>query len=209
MSALTPQLNFDGSLRLMNARRLVVLVPDQQVDDAALAKRVWSLAVSRRLSVTYLGLARDVDAEMRLRRELSLLLALTRDDRFTVETKPVARRTWLQALRAEIRPGDVVVCVASHQIARWGRAPQSVVHVIEASGLYPVLELRDVSIAVPERPSQLQLMWQAVPLVIIGGFFQIQVLIAQAARDWPRTALLCISVGAEVGLIWMWESFRA
>ncbi|MFN8594584.1 MAG: hypothetical protein U0559_00120 [Anaerolineae bacterium] len=209
MATLTPQLTFDGALRLRNARRLVVLVPDQQVDDAALAKRVWSLAVSRRLAVTYLGLARDVDAEMRLRRELSLLLALTRDDRLTVDARPVAGRSWLKALQSEVRPGDVLVCMASHQIHRWGRKDQSAAQMIEMNGVYPVLELRDVPIAVSERPSRLQLMWQAVPLVIIGGFFQIQVLIAQAARDWPRTALLCISVGAEVGLIWMWESFRA
>ncbi len=209
MAMLTPQLTFDGSLRLMNAQRLIVLVPDQVVDDAALARRVWSLAVSRRLTVTYLGLARDADSEMRLRRELSLLQALTKDDRFKVEARPVAGRDWLKVLRAEIRPGDVVVCVASHQIERWGRKPQSAAQLIEASGLYPVLELRDVPIAAPERPSRLQVVWQAVPLIIIGGFFQVQVLIAQAVNDWPRTALLCVTIGAEVSVIWMWERFIA
>lgn len=209
MAITSLQLNSIESPWLTEAQRLIVLVPDQPVDDAALARRVWSLAVPRRLAVTYLGLAHDADAEMRLRRELSLLMALTRDDRLVVETRTSAGRNWLKLIKAEVRPGDVVVCVTSHQIHRWGRKPQSVAQLIEASGVYPVLELRDIPIAAVERPSRLRVVWRAMPLVIIGGFFEMQVFIMQAAKDWPRTALLCVTVGLELGALWMWESFIA
>src|SRR5215469_11747023 len=67
----------DGA-SLAAPRRMVVLVPDVDLDEAVLARRVWSLAAGGRLAVLYVGLAASTTEEPQARRRLATLAALTR-----------------------------------------------------------------------------------------------------------------------------------
>jgi hypothetical protein len=190
-------------------RRLIVLVPDHDLDESALARRVWSMAVPQRLGVLFLSIARDADHEWQLRRTLTMLAALTRDDRLVVESRMVAERDWLSVLQTEWQKGDLIVCHAGQSIRRLGRPSQRLAEVLVSRLRAPVCELTDFYAGKSRRASPLRTILKAVPLGIIGGFFEVQVLIAQSVRGGLATALMCATVVAEIGLIWAWESYNA
>src|SRR5574341_390636 len=70
-----------------SVRRLVVLIPDAEADEAELAAHLWTMASSRQLAVLLLGICGDAGREPRARRRLATLAALIRDNTVHVETR--------------------------------------------------------------------------------------------------------------------------
>ena len=191
------------------ARRLIVLVPDMDVDESGLAARIWALASPHGLEVLFLGTLREEQNEFRARRRLATLAAITRDNQVQVEFTVMAHSHWVRAVQGIWRPGDLVVCHAEQTAAArgWRHQPlsQALITALDApvcilSGFYPKLP--------SERPNWLvQILAWLPPLAIIVVFFILQVRITQGTAGWVQTALLCLSVFAEFGLIAAWEHF--
>ncbi len=51
---------------LSPARRLIVLVPDYDISESLLARRIWTMALSKRSEVVYVALVHDADDEARM-----------------------------------------------------------------------------------------------------------------------------------------------
>ncbi len=189
------------------ARRLVVLVPDADVDEAALAARIWSLAAPRQLAVLFLGTARQAAEEFRARRRLALIAALTRDRTLRVDSLLAFGARWLEAVRTVHEPGDLIVChselVETKRFRPMPLAPallaavKAPIYVV--AGFYPDLG--------PERPAWLaQLATWLPPLGLLVAFFALQARLARSS-DWAQTALLYLSIAVEFVLILAWEHF--
>ncbi|MGH2522405.1 MAG: hypothetical protein ACRDH2_07865, partial [Anaerolineales bacterium] len=188
------------------AHRLVVLIPDQDMNDAELARRVWGLASPRGLAILFLGLCDGLE-ESRVRRRLATLAAITRDDWVRAEIRLEFEGDWRRSIKAIWRPGDLVVCHAEQTVEAWGvgRKPlsQALVSALNApvyvfSGFYSELPTPPFSLAS-------RLFSWAIPLAILAGFFWIQVQIDRLPTDWARTTLFILSVLAEFGLVWIWH----
>lgn len=193
------------------ANRLLVLIPDQDTDETELARRVWELASPRHLAVLYLCLTNDALTEARARRRLATLAAVTRDDWVNVQTRLVTGGDWGKGVRGLWRPGDLVVCHAEQMIpdgfiGMWSKPlGQALVATLNApvyllAGFYEALPA-----STPRRLSQV-LSW-SIPLLILIGFFMIQVQIEQQVTGWLRTTLLSASVALEFGLVGLWNRF--
>lgn len=184
-------------------QRVIVLIPQQEMDDSGLARRIWSLAAPRSLKVLYLGLCVDVSREYRLRRRLVTLAAITRDDRVFVETQLEIGNDWLRTVKTVWRPGDMVVCHAE-QIAGMRRRPLS--EAMISTLQVPVCILNGFYSPDRVNPALLKgvVSWFG-SIAIIVGFFWVQAGIERMAKDWAHTALLYLSVVAEFGLIWIWN----
>jgi len=207
--SLVAQLVIPEGQPLPPARRLMVLIPDQDTDETELARRIWALASPRGLAVVYLGLNRDFATESRARRRLATLAAVTRDDRVNVQTRLEVGVDWMRAVRALWRSGDLVVCHAEQMVRAGGlwRKPlgQALVSDLKApvylfSGFYSELPMPSASLTARA------LSW-LIPLAILVGFFLIQVQIDQAVTGWLRTTLLSLSVVAEFGMVLIWNRF--
>lgn len=207
------QLIIPADQPLPPARRLVVLTPDWDLNEAELARRIWMLASPRCLTVLYFGLTHDSGTEARARRRLATLAALTRDDGVAVQTRLDLGTHWIPAVAAGQRPGDLVVCHAEQWVkgglAGLGRRPlahalasQLQTPVYLCSGFYPVLPENTTHWSAPI------LSW-VVPLAILIGFFLLQVQIAQQVTGWLQTTLLSASVALEFGLVGLWNFFSA
>jgi hypothetical protein len=96
-------------------------VPDADLDETGLTRRIWTLAAPRRLEVLYLGLYRTPSDEPRARRRLATMAALTRDDWVNVRTALVMDADWLRSLRPLVQAGDLIVCHAEQLQAGWRR----------------------------------------------------------------------------------------
>lgn len=198
-----------GDQPLPPARRLVVLVPDTDVDESELATRIWSLASPRGLAVLYLGMIRDVRAESLTRRRLITLAAITRDDWAHVETRLELEGNWIQIVRRIWEPGDLIICHAEQALSGWSLNRKSLAQSLVAALNTPVYVLSGFYAGLPtEQPRWLaRLLAWLPPLVILVIFFMLQVRITRGTTGWVQTALLCLSVIVEFGLIGAWEHF--
>lgn len=181
---------------LPSMHRLLVLTPSTEVDEAELARRVWSLASPQRLAVLYLGLVRDLEDEPRVRRQVATLAALTRDDSIVVETHSQLARDWLQLVDKFYRPGDVIVCPVELEDGGWVARLRAPVYVLfDIPRVPPPRRLRQVA----------RLVNWLVPIAIIAGFFWLQVQVDRLTTGGIRLVLFSLSVLAEFGLIGMWN----
>jgi hypothetical protein len=189
------------------AKRLIVLVAPAEVDEALLACRIWTLAVPSRSDVWYVALAREADDELRARRGLVMLAAITRDDRIHVATQVVFQSHWLTALRPLVQPGDVIVCAAEQTVKRLGRSAQPLSAQLAAALNAPVYVLEGVSVEQPPRRKVWPVIREAVPFAIVAGFLGFQMwATTQLVRGAAGNSVLALSVAVEFSLIWLWVS---
>ncbi len=180
----------------IGVQRLLVLVPDLDIDEADLAQRVWALAEPSRLPVLYLSATADDDHASLVRRRLATLAAITRTDWLHVDTCHSVTRNWPEAIRAVWRPGDLIVFIPQ------GISPVTV--AVLPTPAYPLSGIK--ADAPPNRRQRLaRLAFWPVALATIAAFFWIQVLIEQTAQGLAQTFLLLLSFGAEMGLLMLWN----
>src|SRR5689334_9459118 len=102
------------------ASRLMILIP-ADVDYALVMKRVWELAMATGMHIQFISLCRDLSEEPRLRRELVTMSALIRDGRVCVEAKVEIGTSWVDVVKNNYQPGDMIVCFAEQNIGLFHR----------------------------------------------------------------------------------------
>lgn len=192
------------SRQLKPTRRLVVLVPPGEIDEPALARRVWQLAIDSCLGVLYLALCPDDLQVSHQRLRLADLAAVTSGRAVRAHAIVSEEKNWRLALAKVLAPGDVLVCLASHTITRYlaWRAPLGE-QLAETAGV-PVFMLDGFKIG--QSPNQKQalkglLAWIACVALLVG-FFGIQVGIVRSTDQLLSSILLCLSVLVELYLLW-------
>jgi hypothetical protein len=190
------------------ASRLLVLVPDLDVDEVALAQCVWSLAEPRSLAVLYLGISSDPFRESPVRRRLATLAAITRDNRIQVDTRYLPTHDWPEAIQVTCRPGDLIVSPPERTLSFQSNGYRSGRQTHLAVAGTPVHVLPDPLFDTrPDRGRRLKrsFFWP-VSLAILAGFFWLQVQIDQATNGSIQIILLSLSVLAEGGLLMLWHT---
>jgi hypothetical protein len=110
---------------LPSAQRLVVLVPNKEVDELEFAYRIWSLASPRRLTVLFISLVGEAREEAQARQRLARLAAITRDEWTQIETQMEFNSNWFEAVERIRRQGDLVVCHLEQRVSRWDLGRQA------------------------------------------------------------------------------------
>src|SRR5258708_5477015 len=200
MSLLRPE-----GVALPPARRLVVLVPDLDLDDAALARRIWNLAVPNKLSVLYLGLSISASEEPHVRRQLATIAALTRDDWVKVSTRLAGETDWVAALRPLVRKDDLIVCHLEQTVSGW-RGPRPLGETLCQILQLPVQLLEGFYAGDPAQaahPTARLVFWSGA-FIILASAFWLQVQISGLPKNWAVTALVALSVVAVCLRIGLW-----
>lgn len=184
-------------------RRLIVLVPAGEVDEHALARRVWQLAASSGLSVLYLALTQDADQVSTQCRRLVNLAALTTYPRVRADTNVHTEKNWSKALRRTLQPGDLLVCLAED------RTPG----LFQRQALAKRLAM-DLSVTVYQlgglqvKPAPSSHHWikdvlaWAASITLIALFFWLQVWIDPTSARPQATLLLYLSILVELYGLW-------
>jgi hypothetical protein len=185
-------------------RRLVVLVPNLEMDEVEMARRIWELASPPHLAVLFLALCTDAVDEPRIRRRLATLAALTRDERIAIETRLEFGRNWIAKLKAILRDDDIVICYADHTVG-WNHKPLS--HVLDEKGasVWTLKGLEMTTAQVHRKPFAEFVFW-FVSLAIIAVFLWLQIRILTISEGWAQNTLLYLSVPIEIGLLWVWNN---
>jgi hypothetical protein len=182
------------------APRLIVLVPSLEADLSAITRRVWDLASTLGAHIKFISLCDDSTKESTLRRRLVTMSAIVNYDTVSAETEVINGRDWLAAVRSRQQPGDMVVCF---QEQRAGLLQRPLSQILRSDLDLPVYILSGLY---PQQASHLSGSTRAGAwigfLVIIIGFFVVQVRIYQFANGWV-TLLEMLSTAIEFWLLWV------
>jgi hypothetical protein len=188
--------------------RLLVLIPDCEANEPALAKAIWSRAVSNRLPVVLMGTCATVNQEPRARRRLATLAALIRDTDVSVETQIHPGLDWVEAVVSQVRTGDLVVCQAEQTVRNPFLKAQPLAAlllkkieppVVVISGFYPQLP--------PDQSAASSLLLSATPFIIFVLSSVFQFALYRVSGGTALTLLLLVSVIVEYGLIGLWNFY--
>lgn len=207
-SASNPLLIPEGKA-LPVASRLVVLVPEAEMDEMKFAQTIWALATPRQLPVLFLGRCGEPVNEFVARRRLTNLRTMTHDHYVTVETRLSSRRDWIQAVREVWHPNDLVICHAEQYVLCWGLRRQALGRALTSALQAPVCVLSGLYLNLsPNRPPRTRhLVSLVMSLITLAAFFGIQAWVHQQTNGWVSTTLLVSLVLIEFGLIWFWNIY--
>ncbi len=207
IGTLPPVTLFEDGLCVPNAsflptRRLVVLVPDDDLDEACLARRVWQLAACSCLRVLYLALPPDQPGAVSPQRRMAELAALTSDRSVQAQGVASEASNWRQALENILQPGDLLVCLAGQPAV--GRVKRHLLLGVQIAETFarPVYLLGNVPLALKQPSSHTrEILGWVISIALIAGFFVLQINIDRTALRSVSTLFLCLSVVAEIYLL--------
>ena len=186
--------------------RLIVLVPDADLDYAAATRRVWELANELGAHIQFIGLCKDVAKEPSLHRQLitmSALSALVGGDEVSTEAKVEIGTNWVDVVKRNSQTGDMIVCFEEQ---RAGLLHRPLSQILEASLNFPVYILSGLY------PQKSKSNWLSQVIVwsgfigIIICFGILQVKIVQLPKDWFQNVLFILSIIPEFWLILVWNN---
>lgn len=193
--------------------RLLILVPDDEFDEAGLTRAIWSMAdqgVARALLLTAIAdWAREPQALLRL----ALMAALLRESGLEAEIELTLTSDWLAAARERLLTGDTIVCLAEHRISDsanpFAARQQPIASYLAALG-HPTHELPG-PYATGSRESSTPIGAWLAPLSVVAVSFVVEVAFARFARNvagWTRGAVLAICTAAELVSITLLDRAR-
>lgn len=185
------------------SHRFIILIPPG-TNFTAVTRRIWELANATGRSVQLLGLCNDVTQESALYRELITMSALIRDARVWVEAKVEVGTNWVDIVKQNYQTGDMIVCLSE---PRAGLLHRPLSQILQSHFNMPVYILSGLYVQKPSRPERLSqgMAWAGSVGIILASTF-LQIRITSLSQDWFQTALLILSVIAEIWLIGIWNS---
>jgi hypothetical protein len=191
-----------------SAHRLVVLVPDQDVDAIRFSRAIRSAAVPEIADVLLVTAVNSVESELAARRRLATIASQVRDFDFKVEVRIAWNGSWITAAREVTTAGDQIACPPEMTVRAGLRKRQPLDAAIASRLGLPVIPLP--GFFQNSRPGFTQVLQQigywAVILAIVAGFFVLESDASQAAQGWIGQALVVVLMIFELGVIYLWTA---
>jgi hypothetical protein len=184
--------------------RLIVLVPDADIDYVAATRRVWQLASDAGADIRFIGLCKNVLQESSIRRQLILMTAMVQESNVSAEAKVEFGNSWVNIVKSNWQAGDVVVCFAEQQTGLF-YSPLS--QILQSDLDIPLSILSDQHYKNPSIINGLSriALWVGFIAIVVGSVL-LQIRITALVEDWAQTVLLILSVLTEFWLILAWNN---
>jgi hypothetical protein len=190
--------------------RLVVLVPDRDVDEVAFAHKIWTLLGRRQGSVLLVSLVTNGNYGPGAQRRLVTLAAVAQDVFYQIETRVIFGRSWVPGLKGIVQPGDLVVCHAMQQSRPLFGQEVALADQVIAELDRPVYLLSGLyTEPISPRPSRVlrQVALWGILAGILGAFFIFEADIQKLTTGWMSSFLFVLVFAVELFLIWLWNFF--
>jgi hypothetical protein len=189
-------------------KRLVILIPDLDTEEARLSHYIWSLAAPQQMEVLLVSLVQVPGDEFHALRRLTSIASITRDTWVKVDTQVLFGRSWVKAVKPLLKQDDLLVCPSGQTaMVGWGKkvsleaalssAIKKPVHVIPSffqSGAQPRLAW------VRRLP-----FWVGL-VIILASFFFLEVDVNRSITDWTGQVILIGLILVEITLLYWWTS---
>ncbi len=189
-------------------QRVVLLIPNVDVREAMLVRRVSDIALCGCASVLLLTINNDWTEEPNVRLKLALLTAMLREVNLTVNVQIHTDIDWLGLVRATYLGGDLVVCLSEHTVTNAAlgsdRQDQSMSHALIRLHI-KTCELQGYAILpVVHLGWKQTVMQRLLPFGIVLAMFVLQAIFIHATPDWggfAHKAVLISTVALEIYLV--------
>lgn len=183
-------------------RRLIVLVPQFDIDVAPAIHSIWELANSIGASVQFIGLYADTADEPSLRRDLVIMSAMMKDHKVSTEVEVLFGKNWIEIVKSRWQAGDIIVCFDEQRV---GLLQQPLSQVLQTSLDIPVYIIYGPASEKDKNWLSQVALWGGC-IAIIASFFLLQIRIDQFMKDSLYTIMFAFSVCIEMLLIWIWNN---
>lgn len=185
-------------------KRLVVLIPENELDENELARRLWRMAAPGALQVFLLSLSPEPGSEAYLRMRLATLASRVRDERVEAGFAFVSGHNWLEALLPVWQPGDLLVCLEDGRPARWFFPGADLGRRLSEALEAPVYILNGLKMGPSLRQLRRRKEWLAWAgfLGTLAAFSWVQLLVTRTMTGNLWTFFMVLSVLAELYVLW-------
>jgi len=188
-------------------RRLVILAPNADLDEIRLARRIRSMLVTHQAGILLLSFVSREEEDALERRRLTNLAAVLRDPLYTMAYRTIPRKHWVEEIKENLLPGDLLVCLEGQNAPSWGLKSQPVGLVLAGRLPCPVYVLHNIAIEeAPRQGISHRIVGWAVSIAMVLLFIGFDVRIVQEAGGWISTLLLGMSMLIEAGLLLSWNN---
>ena len=184
--------------------RLIVLIPNLEVDYVPATSRIWELANALHAHVLLLSLSKDARQEPSLRRSLISMAAMVQDGRVLATGKIEMGTNWVDIVKRNYQTGDMIVCFAEHHA---GPLHKPLSQILQSDLKLTVYILSGLHLPKPKSNLLSQVIVWSGSIAIIVGFCILQMNIVQVSKDWLQTILLILAIIPEFWLVWAWNSW--
>ncbi len=190
------------------AHRLLILVPDQDVDAIRFSRAIRSVLLPETTHVVLVTAVNSVEVELSARRRLASISSQVSDCYLYVDVRIVWNRSWIAAARQVAEPGDQIAC-PPELVVRKGLRKREPLNVAIAH------RLGLTTISLPgffnnSHPGITRLLLQtgywAVILAIVAGFFLLESDALQTAPGWIGQMTVVVLMVFELGAIYLWTA---
>jgi len=186
---------------------LLVLVPDEELDEGRYARKARLIAESQKLSIHFIGLAQTPEVASQMRRKLVTLSGIADSELVKSDFMIHESSTWFNVIQQECGPQDFVLCpdefaadsflVNGTGDLRTGMAGK----VYFVAGMLPSSRQEGL-----EKAAKEVLNWSGILVILAAGFM----LEADFDRQTVGNARILSEVfilAVEVGILWWWNKF--
>lgn len=188
-------------------KQMIVLLPENLAGKPDLARQIHCMATMEQSDVLYLTLIENQEKKSTIQRSMATMNAVTASNRVAVTSKLVGKSEWLSALKALLRPGDLIVC-HEEQSVETGFARTLPMKTF-------LKEKLDVPVKVLSghyHPWQVQasqwlfgLLFWAGCLAIIAFFTFLEIQLDGAVQGLSHTLIFVCLIALEFGTVLLWS----
>jgi len=192
---------------LLTVKRLIVIVPEEDVDEAQLSRQIWNLAANYRLDVLLISVVSSADESLAARRRLTTIAAMIRAKQFKVEKQVVSSHRWEKALRPFWRQTDMVLCPAERTVKNLFQRTIPLSQVLSDHLKTPVYTFGGLYQPSNRKrsPWLRELPFWVGFLIILSIFFYFEANVGQSVHGWVGQTLLVVVMLIEIGFIYVWN----
>lgn len=185
--------------------RLLVLVPDDELDEARYAKKARLLAESFHFPIVFLGLNHEPDKESQMRRKLITLSGIAGSEKTMTDFKLFSVASWVEVLQNELQPQDIIMCPEKFNS---GSNLVTELDGLKSRMKEKIYFVPDILISSDqERREELSwaiLNWAGILFLLVTGFF-IEVDFDHQIAGVSRTIFQIVILTIEIALLWFWN----
>jgi hypothetical protein len=201
-----PYLPNDGGRQ--SPQRLVVLVPNPDVDEVKFSWAIRRLANPGNLDVLLVSIVNDVEGELAARRSLVTICSMINEFKYNVDFRVVWDRSWIHAARSLAGSGDLFICPPEVTIRVGFRKREPLDAAIARSLNVPTQLLAHFFSNTGQGISLLlkRILYWVVIAAILGGFFILESDAGQVVSGFLGQTIVVILMVFEMGAIYLWTS---
>jgi hypothetical protein len=206
--------NLEKELRMNNQKfskhsKLIVLVPENEIDEVRFAKKVRSLAEYYGLDILFIGNSATYETESTNRRRLITLAGISNNGILKTDYISNFQNSWLKIIKQTYQTGDYLLCMKEINISQGLQKQHQLWKILSSKYGSNVIAIKGFMIPEKTRPlleTFEPLFYWAGIIAIFSLSFYLEANLGNHTFGWIRILGESALVVVEIFSLWIWNS---